>query len=398
MTASEPRKERYCNERMRPSLLIALALLPLAACTDAPKDTAASDCADGETEIEGYCVPDGCAPPEGATISLTADVASVEDTLATIVAGDSVAFAPGTYTANIEISVTGVTLAGWCPAETILVGGFTQPTISAENADGLTIRSLSVSEGAIGIEIVGAAGDSVTIGDVDVVSAGTAGIEINGALSAELYDVNVRDTLLQGTSLAYGRGLSVQGGAAVVVTGGAFSGNHEAGIFADASIVTLDGTEVSGTLPVADGYFGRGIHIQQGASGIFTGLTVDGNYDAGVCALASDLQLYGSTVSNTHQAPIFGGTEESGDGVTILVGEDGVSSTVTIESSTIESNARAGIVVDGSESITVNNTTVQGNTWGVVSQNGASATASGTGTIQPDLPTGDLEIYDQPFE
>lgn len=101
----------------------------------------------------------------------------------------------------------------------------------------------------------------------------------------DVEDAIVRDThpLPDGS---FGRGIHVQAGASLVARALLLDGNAEVGLVAghEGTTVDLGDSVVASTLPLPDGTRGRGIAVQEGANLVASGLLLDGNHDAGIIA------------------------------------------------------------------------------------------------------------------
>jgi hypothetical protein len=122
--------------------------------------------------------------------------------------------------------------------------------------------------------------------------------------------------------------------------------NHEQGILAGGSDVTIEATVIRSTLPKALGKGGRGITIQidpgtkERSSATVRACLVEQNRDIGVYVSGSDATIVDTAVRDT--AP-----QESdnlfGDGIAVLQGS------ATIQNVEVTLNARAGIANFGGE-------------------------------------------------
>jgi len=178
-------------------------------------------------------------------------------------------------------------------------------------ADTTVLDTESSSNGTMGIGIVAQDGASLAATGCTVRGNREAGVFANGDGAA----IALTDTLVLDTRLApdgtFGFGIAVENGASLVATGCTVQGNHDAGVFAsdDPTTVALTDTSVLDTGTLADGMFGRGISVQTGASLTATRCTVQGNHDIGVLA-ASD----GTTVELTDTAVLDTASSPDGTG------------------------------------------------------------------------------------
>jgi hypothetical protein len=161
----------------------------------------------------------------------------------------------------------------------------------------------------------------------------------------------VRSTQAQPMDGKFGRGLSLQvypplaARASASVTATTVLDNLDSGVFVHGSDATFDGLWVARTLPRAlDGYFGRGISIQDGPdAGERSVVTLvnsasEANADFGALVTDSD-----ATVDNVR---FVGATSIMGDlfGDGIVVQSSEQISTAVIRRSLVEANPRAGVV------------------------------------------------------
>lgn len=225
-----------------------------------------------------------------------------------------------------------------------------------------------------GGRIVGPAGDGLhnalmvydataVVTDLSVEDAAGVGVFVYGEdARAELFRVDVSGTRTGGG--AYGYGLTVEGGAsatardctfadsahfnvlamnsALAIDGGAvrdarFGPTYTlaAGVAASRSVVTLDGTALSG----GDG---PGLLSTDGASVTCVDCTFDDHAGAAALALSGDLVLEGGRVGPSRPHGAFGGT---GNGV-VALGRDG-SAGLSLTDTVVEAQPYAAVYVAG---------------------------------------------------
>ena len=186
----------------------------------------------------------------------------------------------------------------------------------------------------------------------------------NPGTTVVLQGVQILDTqpLPDGT---FGRGLSVQDGAALSATDLLLQGNHQSGLFAanPGTTVVLHGARILDTQPLPDGTFGRGVSVQDGAALSATELVLEGNHDVGVFAEdpGTLVDLVGATVAGTRSAPdaqsgvglfVQLGASLTASGIAVL-GNDGPGAYVVVDGVArltnldFDGNAFAGAVVMG---------------------------------------------------
>jgi hypothetical protein len=176
----------------------------------------------------------------------------------------------------------------------------------------------------------------------------------------------VRDTVPSAATDRGGRGIVVQ----LDVTSGArgagtvrtslVENSFEAGVFAGASDLEVEGTLVRGTEPSAvDGLTGRGITFEvyqpTGArsSGSVRHSAMEQNHEEGLCIIGSEVDIDNVVVSDT--APVAPGL---GDGISVAA--FAAPASATIHGSRVEANARAGIAAFGA-SIVLGDTVLECN-------------------------------------
>ena len=144
----------------------------------------------------------------------------------------------------------------------------------------------------------------------------------NPGTTVALSGVVVRDTRPQadGTS---GRGVEIQDGASLDATDMLIEGNHDIGLFAwnPGTTVVLSGAVVRDTQPESDGLFGGGVGVQDGASLDATDLLLEGNHKIGLYASdpGTTVVLSGVVVRDTRSGAdgTFGRGVEIDDGASL---------------------------------------------------------------------------------
>jgi hypothetical protein len=154
----------------------------------------------------------------------------------------------------------------------------------------------------------------------------------------------IQDTQPDASDQTWGRGISVLDGAVLSLTGATLRNNHDAGLFAQGIGTTVEarGLLVEGTQPQAsDQTWGRGVIVQQGASLSLTGATLRNNCDVGL--LASDA---GTTVVATgllvEETKPQASDQTSGWGIGA---QDGAS--LTLSGAVLRSNRDVGLIAYG---------------------------------------------------
>lgn len=158
--------------------------------------------------------------------------------------------------AGSEVSVVGSLLAGTLPG-----------------TDGTLGRGVTVLDGA-----------SVDLTGSTILENREAGVYALGAQTrVALTSCLVRDTATDGMG-TYGRGLNVQNGATATLVGSVLVGNRGFGIFAtgEGAVVEATETTIEATLPQEDGRYGRGVGVQGGAAMTFTRCAFRQNREVGL--------------------------------------------------------------------------------------------------------------------
>ncbi len=396
---------------MSRTLILPLALVftgvVCTACGDKPDDTGpdTDDTQDTQDDTGETDVPDSIPPcsdgswgyvdeDNDAVIHVRADgsdedgdgtaaypLATIEAALelTRVASGDKIiGVGAGTYDVNLNLSDTtddnDTVIQGCSTAETILEGAVSDtPVLSVSGATNVVIEGLTSRGGTRGIQVWSEA--SVTMNDILVEDSYSVGVVINGngtvAVLNDVYANNSR-TFSDGSN---GYGFAFQEGADVTMTGGGAYDNTGVGILvSDVNAATFDAIIVEGTQQNGDGYYGRGIQIQDFADSI----NIEGecefneNHDAGVFSLTTlaftmDNSFVRDTVASNipDMDKLF-----SGDGVVITRGEDNLNPAhylATVSNNTIEGSARAAVVFDGVTAVE-ENTTLSGNLTDMVAQ------------------------------
>lgn len=333
--------------------------------------------------------------------------------------GAIVAIAAGSYGEDVVISGKRVRLWGRCPRLVEIVGtGAAFAAVEIEvNADGSEVRALAVRGNGSGLALSGSKG--VAVDSVWVHDTARRGIDVDDTLGATRISVNrslverarddgvfvsgpdalieatvVRDTQPRASDQTSGRGIQIQndpatlGHATATVRGSVVEGNREMGIVVDGSDVTIEGTVVRSTLPLAsDQHYGRGIDIQDSppthtrASVTVRGSAVESNRDVGVAVIGSDATIEATVVRGTQP---LASDQRLGIGI---VAQGDLSTrahaSVTVRACLIEENRDVGVAVVGSDA-TIEATIVRG------TQPQASDQRGGVGVqIQDDAQTRD---------
>jgi hypothetical protein len=240
----------------------------------------------------------------------------------------------GIYASDTQLVVEGSVVRDTRPDDGAAVGG---RGINVEEAIG----------GAATLELRG----SVIDGNHDV------GVFVGGS-HAQIETTVVRGTRPRAEDAKSGRGLSIAerldgAPSSVVVRSSVFEDNHNGGIFAAASELTVEGSIVRRTLPeAASGARGYGIDAQDGfivvepSRLIVTGSLIEANSSAAIRISGSEGEIEGCLLRDT-QPETDGGF---GRGLLVQSGVDtGAASTVTVRASVIARSHEVGLGVLGSD-------------------------------------------------
>ncbi len=188
---------------------------------------------------------------------------------ATLAAGTTVVLAKGSYSGNITLR-PGVRVIGACAAETIVMGvpGETASVKLAAAGEAAELRDVTLRGGPTrGVEVTGA-GASLVLAGVVVEEARQIGLYASTGATLDARRVAVFSTR-EDSGREYGVGLAVDGGATVTMAQAVFAQNHLVSLLIgeSGSNVTANDLTVADTLPQAlDGEGGRGIDVQGGAA------------------------------------------------------------------------------------------------------------------------------------
>lgn len=205
----------------------------------------------------------------------------------------------------------------------------------------------------------------------------TFGVGASGAgTTASFSNVYVSETGEEPTSGRFGRGLQVQEGASVVAKGITLEANREAGASVAQAGSRLDLSEASivGTRPAKENGAGRGIGIQNGAVAMVRDTVIDGAVQVGVF-LGGDTEGHLDHVRVSRTAP--DGAGEFGDGIVSYA-----HARVRVVGAHLLDNRRAGLSFGGA-GVTVDRSRIEGNAIGIVT--GAASTLEQLTTL-PAIP------------
>jgi len=198
------------------------------------------------------------------------------------------------------------------------------------------------------------------------------GITVGMSSVMHLERCEVSETQLDGVG-DYGTGIDVQGGGELTAIDTIVRDNHSVGISVTEAAAVLERIEVRDTAMNEAGEFGYGIEVFDGSEAFITDSVIQGNHNIGVYAAGSELTLEGSAVLDTQ----VNGDSDSGYGV---VADSG--STLWMTESTLQGSHTAGLlvsqstaVIERSEVIDTRRGAVAESAFGVISQHFSTLTA-----------------------
>jgi len=312
---------------------------------------------------------------------------TIAEAIANAAPGSVIGIAAGIYPGNLAIGAKPLHLRGTCPAEVVVKGvvqGNDTPAIilTGAGASGTSLTGLSVTGPSAAVSMSGT--QDVQLDRLWLHDTGGIGLDVEdplGATSATLTDSLIeastgRGALALGTSLhitrSVVRGCSDDGvapsgihatvsnysgmPATVTVDHAVIRDNHGVGIFAVGSTVALDASVVAANRAVEEGR-GYGLSLQDDldtglrAEASVTRSVLSGNTLAGINALASDLHVEATTITDTLRwiDPASGTPLDDGRGLNLQDGQMGGPSTVEVVASTITRTQGLGSFAAGSE-------------------------------------------------
>ncbi|MFH2005402.1 MAG: right-handed parallel beta-helix repeat-containing protein [bacterium] len=266
---------------------------------------------------------DQSADATGADGTATAPFPTIGEALAVVDPGGQIAIAAGDYLERLNVNLE-VRLAGRC-AERVTIRGQVflgqprAPVALLSGGTGSTLSGVALTGPGEGLAIDGA--QQVTIEDVQVTATGLYGISLSGGAEVDLHRVKV-------------------------------TGCAQAGIYSEASALTLNETVVRDTVgQQSDGRFGRGINAGCSSAGSCGRLEVtrsllEGNRDSGVGTFGVAATLTDTVVRTTQpqQSDSTGGM-----GVAAWCHSSGPCGSLNLSGCVIAENRGAGILASGVE-------------------------------------------------
>jgi len=154
----------------------------------------------------------------------------------------------------------------------------------------------------------------------------------------------IEDSQPQASDLTSGRGIQVSGGAALTLTGATLRNNHELGLLAISAGTTISATGllVENTQPQAsDQMAGKGIGVQGGAALFLTGATLRNNHEVGLLAISAGttVEATGLLVADTQPQA---GDQTHGWGIGVQEG-----ASLTLTGATLRNNYELGLLAYG---------------------------------------------------
>lgn len=374
--------------------------------TQPPDDPAIEACSDGTAgfitspELAVHVWADAEPDGDGSWAHPFQDIDSALEATRLVSDDKRIAIWGGSYSANLRLSAdagdSGTIIQG-CGMDEVFIDADAAdaPVIMISEAQDVQLEGLCTRGGTRNIQVWSDALVSLTA--VRSTQASSAGVLIHGALSvASLDGVEVDGLIPDADGLGYG--IAVQQGASATISGGSISGATAVGVFIDdATEIDISGLAVADTATDASGFYGHGLQVQADTVQV----TVDtssftDNQGAGVFVLQGlGFTMSASTVFSTVAAAIPDSAETTGDGVVISRGEGNINPATfvaSLEGNTIEGSARAGILLDGVTAALSSNV-LSGNGYGediAVAQD--SAAFSGTDDVTELAEVDTLEL------
>lgn len=406
--------------------------------TDTDTDTA-PNCAEGQIFDGEVCVPEICGvapwgniPVDETTVYVDGNypyhgtgtpdnpfihISEALDHCA-LVGIKSIAVARANYQEDLRISADhdGIRLYGRCSDLVIVDSHNELATSNGMTADGVTdflISGIRFDAAPVrGMSVIN--GSTVTAMDIEVTNSTTTGVVVQSGgtltMTNARFDLNheigvlVSDTSshafltnLEITRTAVsddgtgGIGLSVQNGATVEVDTLNVQDSTERGIQArgNRTIVDLVNVAVGGTLPNADGYYGHGMDVEDGAVVTCTSCSFIDNTEIGV-------SVDGVAASLTMTDSESGGTVVSLQYPTARGIVASTRASLTLNNVTVARNYGAGLHVAGAATATVVDSTFMENRFAEVVLEDGTASLRGssfTGTVADGTLGGGVGLY-----
>jgi len=266
------------------------------------------------TDVRVLYASAGAAP--GGDGSETAPYATIAAALAASGTGDVIAVAKGTYEETLLMG-PGRTLWGACAAETRIEYSDASDTMGVIQIAGpdVVMRGISIGGARPGIT----AGGPVSLELEGVEIDGAAGIGMGvGAGAVTGNRVVIRNTRANAAG-SFGMGVLVQDGGSVTLANAVVAANVVGGVLCSAdSDVRLTDSAIMNNLPQRDGTFGRGVSAQEGAQVVLERVVVEGNAETSLLSLGAGtvIELIDTVVRDT----LAGGDGSQGRGISAQEG------------------------------------------------------------------------------
>jgi hypothetical protein len=301
---------------------------------------------------------------------------------------------PGTYDTFLDLGAgidDGLAIYGCSATEVTLrpdtyASGGHRRAILVSGAAGVTLADFRIQGGLPGLWIW--QGATAEVSEVVIDEPLGYGVFVGGTTTAAtLTDVEVHDVdpdvYDHGWLLGYG--VAVDDATVTMTRGGVWGASVVGVLAANVADVTLNDVTVEDTYPDYDGSKGRGAHAQGLSSLVVQGGAFRRNSDAGIAAVGAIwLEVSGVEIRDTAGVPMSDGTT-SGDGILLAEepGGDYAAGTFLgeITAVTIEDNDRAATLLDGAgvevtdySSVTESGNGLESGGYASYAQNGAVVT------------------------
>lgn len=271
-----------------------------------------------------------------------------------------------------------------CDSESVLQASADDaPGVRVSGAQDVSLSRLTISGGAPGLFLW--QGAKVKLNQIAVRQGIKVGVVVSGHETlVEATHLDISDTQPDGGGAGgFGLGLSA---ATMSLSSARISNSAVAGLFLDGDgevgDVTLTDVEVDGTSADGDGAYGRGLQAQDLVRLVLSGGSYTNNQDAGIYVLqAADLDIEGVTVTGVTAGAVPDSEDTTGDGIVITSVDDSgalydpADFRVTLTSNSSAEQARAGFLLEGVTAEANGNTSADG-TFGLVFQGDTDLTGS----------------------
>ena len=289
-----------------------------------------------------YVAPDGVAENDGSRSSpLPLGSAAVR-----AATGGILALALGEYPAGIRIDRK-VALLGACVTGTRVTSsaGYVSDAGVIDLVGGglALVRDLTLSGTRPGITVNGRVTGSHTLSSISMQATTGRGLLVSIPQQVFATDLRIDDTQPDPDG-KYGRGIELGAGARLSLDGASLSGNRRTGILMLDAGTTIDAENlvISATQPNAsDQLFGRGLDIEDGASGTLRRAVLRGAHDAGIYISGNGTRMEAEALLVEDTQPL---ASNGGFGRGIAVSDGGQ---LTLRGAMVRRNRLAGILVTG---------------------------------------------------